>query len=248
MVFSLALPIFIFRKIISCRFKPPLSPSKKVGLEPRLDTIKFIMEASYESVTYLDLTIFKGKNFETQGRLDTKVYTKPTETYQYLDRTSAHPLATFKGFIKGEVLRYARLSNNENDFVTKRDNFKEKLLARNYTGQEFDRAIKGVSYKERSNLLLPKFREENVPLVFKTTFTPHIKTKELKETLLRHWHLISDDPNLCQIFPKPPVLAYKRARNLKDYLVKSRFKSDGDLETIHEVYDDDFLDALIEAL
>ena len=122
------------------------------------------------------------------------------------------------------------------------------MLARNYTGQEFDRAIKGVSYKERSNLLLPKLREENVPLVFKTTFTPHIKTKELKETLLRHWHLISDDPNLCQIFPKPPVLAYKRARNLKDYLVKSRFKSDGDLETIHEVYDDDFLDALIEAL
>ena len=84
--------------------------------------------------------------------------------------------------------------------------------------------------------------------MFKTTYTPYIKTKQLKEILLRHWHLISEDPNLCQIFPIPPVLAYKRAHNLKDYLVKSRFKTDGDLETTHEVYNDDYLDALLEAL
>ncbi|KAJ8047410.1 hypothetical protein HOLleu_06399 [Holothuria leucospilota] len=143
------------------------------------------MEASQESVTYLDLTIFKGKNFESHGQLDTKVYTKPTETYQYLDRTSAHPLATSKGFIKGEVLRYVRLSNNENDFVSKRDAFKEKLISHNYMGQEFDHAIKGINYKERSNLLLSKPRENQRPLVFKITYTLHLKTKELKENLLR---------------------------------------------------------------
>ena len=212
------------------------------------ETIKFTMEASHESVTYLDLTIFKGKNFESHGRLDTKVYTKPTETYQYLDRTSAHPLSTFKGFIKGEILRYVRLSNNENDFVSKRNAFKEKLLARNYTGQEFDHATKGINFKERSNYLLPKPREINIPLVFKIKYTPHLRTKELKESLLRHWHLISENTNLCQIFPKPPFLAFERAPNLKDYLVNSRLKSDGELEENHEDEEECFLDALIEAL
>ena len=72
--------------------------------------------------------------------------------------------------------------------MSKRDNFKEKLIARNYTDQEFDLAIKGVNHKERSKLLLPKLREKDIPLVFKTTYTTHVKTKELKEILLRHWH------------------------------------------------------------
>lgn len=206
------------------------------------------MEASHESATYQDVTIFKGKNFETHGRLDTKVYTKPTETYQYLDRTSARPFSTFKGLIKGEVLRYLRLSNNENDFVSKRDAFKEKLIARNYTGKEFDHAIKGINFKERSNLLLPKPLENKTPLVFKIKYAPHLKTKELEESLLRHWHLISEDPNLCQIFPKPPFSAFERAPNLKDYLVNSRLKSDGELEINHEDEEECYLDALIEAL
>lgn len=101
---------------------------------------KFTVEASNTEVTYLDLKIFKGERFRVSGFLDTKVYTKPTETYQYLDRNSAHPLATFKGFIKGEVLRYARLCNNENDFLEKRNSFTEKLLMRNYSLEEINSA------------------------------------------------------------------------------------------------------------
>ena len=83
--------------------------------------LKFTVEVSIFEVTYLDLKIFKGPRFQSKGFLDTKIYTKPTETFQYLDRNSAHPLTTFKGFIKGEVLRYARLCNNETDFLEKRD-------------------------------------------------------------------------------------------------------------------------------
>ena len=63
-------------------------------------SLKFTMEVSDEEITYLDLKIFKGTKFQSSGILDTKAYTKPTETFQYLDRNSAHPLATFKAFMK----------------------------------------------------------------------------------------------------------------------------------------------------
>ena len=47
-------------------------------------TLKFTFETSDNSINYLDLTIFKGKRFHETGTLDTKVYTEPTETYQYI--------------------------------------------------------------------------------------------------------------------------------------------------------------------
>ena len=79
-------------------------------------TLKFTYEASTTSINYLDLTIFKGNRFHTTGILDTKVYRKPTETYQYLHRKSSHPPHVFNAFIYGECLRYARNTNNPEDF------------------------------------------------------------------------------------------------------------------------------------
>ena len=103
-----------------------------VNLLSRLNStheyFKFTMDSSLQMITYLDLNIFKGNRFLTSGILDTKVFSKPTETYQYLERNSAHPLATFKGFIKGEVLRYARLCNNSLRFSRE-----ERLLHREFT-------------------------------------------------------------------------------------------------------------------
>lgn len=53
---------------------------------------------------------------------------------------------------------------------------------------------------------------------------------------------------MSNYFPKPPFLAYGRAPNLQDYLVKSRLKRDGELEITHEVEEDCYLDALIKEL
>ena len=209
--------------------------------------LKFTVEISDTELTYLDLKIFKGPRFRTNGLLDTKIYTKPTETFQYLDRKSVHPLATFKGFIKGEVLRYARLCNNETDFIEKRNAFTEKLLLRNYGKEEIATAIKGINYKNRTQYLTTTPKQKVPPLVFKLIYTPHIKTQHLKKALLKHWHLISEHPKLSELFPNEPILAYKRAQNLKDLLVKSRFKSNQesfDTQGSHEA----LLDALIAAL
>ena len=96
-------------------------------------TLKFTFEASTTSINYLDLTIFKGKRFQETGKLDTKVYTKPTETYQYLHRTSSHPPHVFNAFIYGETLRYARNTNNVEDFTNTVKTFSNKLLNRGFS-------------------------------------------------------------------------------------------------------------------
>ena len=46
---------------------------------------------SPKEITFLDTTVYKRKRFQESKVLDIKTYTKPSETYQYLDRTSCHP-------------------------------------------------------------------------------------------------------------------------------------------------------------
>jgi hypothetical protein len=112
--------------------------------------LKFTFEASDTSINYLDLTIFKGTRFNETGILDTKVYTKPTETYQYLHKTSSHPPHVFKALVYGETLCYAPNTNNKDDFLLKVNNFSEKFTTRGYKASEIATITGKVSHNERS--------------------------------------------------------------------------------------------------
>lgn len=52
--------------------------------------LKFTHAVSPKEITFLDTTVYKGKIFQEYKVVDIKTYTNPTETYQYLDRTSCH--------------------------------------------------------------------------------------------------------------------------------------------------------------
>lgn len=79
-------------------------------------TIKLKSTISSESISFLDVTIFKGENFRNNSRLDTKVYFKPTDTHELLHRTSYHPSHTFRGIVKSQILRFKRICSNIEDF------------------------------------------------------------------------------------------------------------------------------------
>lgn len=54
---------------------------------------------------FLDTKVPKGQRFRQNGILDIEMFIKPTKTFMCLHRSSAHPNATFKGFIKGKIIR-----------------------------------------------------------------------------------------------------------------------------------------------
>ena len=54
----------------------------------------------------------------------------------------------------------------------------------------------------------------------------------IKEIVMKHWHLLRTNPNLAEIFQSPPISAFRRNRNLRDIIgtkliengkVKSKF-------------------------
>jgi hypothetical protein len=79
--------------------------------------LEFTIEISNQELNFLDLTIYKGKNFRRNGVLDTKTYLKHTETFQYILASSAHPSFCLKGFVMGEILRHKRNYNNFSDLM-----------------------------------------------------------------------------------------------------------------------------------
>ncbi len=185
-------------------------------------TLKFTFEASDTSINYLDLTIFKGTRFKEIGILDTKVYTKPTEAYQYLPKTSSHPWRVFKAFIYGETLRYARNTNNEDDFLIKVNNFSEKLITRGYNISEINKIVGKVPHSERSKLIhkRPQKQKSTTPLVLSTTYNPYINHGDLNKAINKHWSLIQCNNTLSRIFPEPPVIAFRKDLNIRESWLK----------------------------
>ena len=161
------------------------------GIHP---TLNFTHTASPQELQFLDLIIFKGDRFRLSNTLDMRCFTKPTETFCYLDRSSCHNPAVFKGFIKGELIRYARNSNNLESYENKKSVFTNKLLDRGYTFQEIDQAASEVDFNDRSKFIEEKTKDSQIPLVFKMNYLPHIKHSHVRNALLKHWDIILDQP------------------------------------------------------
>ena len=159
------------------------------------------------------------------GILDTKVYRKPTETYQYLHRKSSYPPHVFNAFIYGECLRYARNTNNPEDFQETVQNFSRKLLNRGYSPKEIQLATSKVSLEGRTQLVHKpqrKTRTKKLPVVFSTTYNPAINHGDLKRAIHKHWRHIQGNEQLREIFPNPPLIAYKKAKNIREMIIRAK--------------------------
>ena len=90
---------------------------------------------SHTTANLLDITIFKGPLFTTTSILDTRPFEKPLNNYLYVPATSGHTLATKRGFIKGEAIRYARFSSDFAYYRTALFNLRKRLNARGYSNE-----------------------------------------------------------------------------------------------------------------
>lgn len=145
-------------------------------------TLKFTYVASDNEIQFLDLVIYKGTRFGKSNILDVICFTKPTETWCYLHRSSCHSPSVFRGFIKGELIRYARNCNNVTSFEKKKQKFTNKLLARGYDILEIEATSKEVDFNNRKAYITEKEKHTDVPLVFKIQHFPHITTKHIKKS------------------------------------------------------------------
>ena len=57
--------------------------------------------------------------------------------------------------------------------------------------------------------------------VFVTTFDPRLPNIQSIQT--KHWRsMVNQDQYLSKVFPEPPMVAYKRPKNIRDMIIRAK--------------------------
>ena len=78
-----------------------------------LPSIKFEADVSITEIHFLDMTV----SLDEQHNIQTDLYTKPTDTHNYLKYNSAHPRHCRDGIPYSQFLRLKRICSKEETFV-----------------------------------------------------------------------------------------------------------------------------------
>lgn len=176
-------------------------------------SIKLKLEIKKKSIQFLDTTIFKGPQFLVTGELDIKVFFKPTDTHSLLHKNSFHPSHTFRGIVKAQLMRFYRICTRREDFLEAVKTLFKALSKRGYTRTFLRFCFKNFQNKKDKNLakkipLITTFSSTSTKLnrVWKTNFGKILKPKKIVQNSI-------------------PISAYRRNRNLKDWLVCAKLPS-----------------------
>lgn len=170
-------------------------------------------ELDDKKIDFLDTTVYKGQNFEVHNKLDIKVFFKKTDTHALLYKTSFHPRHTYRGIVKAQLLRFHRICTRQEDFKEAVKELFVALRKRGYSRQFLRQCLR--SFLDRKEALVG----DRIPLI--TTYSlfnvqMHKKLKDNFDSLMINTGVL---PN------RTVISAYRRNKNLKDYLVRARLTS-----------------------
>jgi hypothetical protein len=170
-----------------------------------------------ESIPFLD-TSCQIKD----GRIITDLYRKPTDKNQYLLTSSCHPMECFKNIPLSLALRINRICSEVTARELRFGELKEMLVARGYIPSIIEAAIaKARSIPREVALRRVSRQAASDRPTFAVTYNPRLPS--IPDITRKHWRsMVYQDKHLENVFPEPPLIAYKRQRNLKDQLVRAK--------------------------
>ena len=165
---------------------------------------------------------------DNESTLVTSLFTKSTNSHQHLHATSCHRSIYKKPIPYVQAIRMERICSNEVDLQRKLLDLESWLTDRGYKSEIIRPEIQKVNLIDRTNLLKkrPKHQEDSITLVL--TFHPALNTvfDVLKKA---HWH-VQKSHVLKAVLPKPPRIAFRNPKALRDKLVRSKLKLTDDAE------------------
>jgi hypothetical protein len=179
----------------------------KVALSHVHPRVNFTMEQSTTSLPFLDIRVVLNND-----KLEYYTFQKSLNKYAYITRSSCHPFSTIKGFIKAELIRYARLSSDDLYFNYTKSLFKTRLLKRGYSQaflnpifnqiQGINNPFKGI--KAQAKLM--------IPMIF-----PHTKHPNMSQAILNLRNV-----KLSPTLPKYRLMTtYSKRKNTPEILCRS---------------------------
>ena len=157
------------------------------------------------------------------GRIETNLYRKPTDRNKYLLLDSCHPENQISNIPLSQFLRIDRICSKEEWREDQYSKMKQLFLDRKYPLGMIESAMKRARAISREKALRPsmaKTTNQRRP-VLAVTWDPRLPS--LQAINKKHWRSMKiSDQHLEKVFPEPPLIAYKRQKNLKDFVVRAK--------------------------
>ena len=154
------------------------------GFDPNL---QFTMEVGGRQLQFLDLLISIDNN-----RIETTVYSKPTDAHLYLNANSAHPKKQILGIAKGVALRLRRICSLDMDFKEKSEIYQEYLIRCGHDRKHVKKVFEQVASVTRHEARQAKPRKDRNVCVFSAKYNP--RAPDIRKIFKKHSSILDTQP------------------------------------------------------
>ena len=179
-------------------------------------TIKFTFDYSSIEINFLDVNVKKCGEC-----LVTDLYIKPTDTHQYLQASSCHVYHCKRAIPYSQTLRLNRICSDTRLFDKRCNELESWLLKRGYNSKMVRNQILRARKFKRIDLLEKERTIRQEPdTVLNITYHPAFAN--IRSILEKIHILLTPNNEHRSVFQSIPVVGFKRAKSLKDILVRAR--------------------------
>ncbi len=184
--------------------------------------IKFTYKYSRDCVEFLDVLVKRDGD-----KLSTDLYVKETDSHQYLHFDSCHPYHTKKGIPYGQALRIRRICSDDATFESNVADLKRWLLSRGHKSDLVESQIDKTRCFDRNALLSEVNKRVNDPgkVYLVVTYHPALSRK-LYDVINNNHNILTVDEEHRRVFSQVPMVSFRRAKTIKDVLVRSKLKTE----------------------
>ena len=162
----------------------------------------------------------------SEKKIIVDLYRKPTDRNQYLLPSSCHPAHVTNNIPFSLAYRIIRICSNQNTRDKRLEELKQLLIERNYKKNIINSAINRAKQIPRKKALerVNLTKNEDRRPVFSVMYDPRLPA--LPSIVKKHWRtMVGNDAQLKEVFPLPPLVAYRRPQNIRDKIVRSKIPS-----------------------
>lgn len=185
------------------------------------ESIKFTMETDEKQLPFLDILIKNDNN-----NIITDLYSKETDTHQYLNFRSCHPSHTKRNIPFSLARRICTIVINPELRILRLKELKTYLLRQDYPENLIDSAIRRATIIPVTELRRTKNKQStsnDIPFVI----THNPRNHNVHNSARKYLPILHQSPNLKELIPESSIINSRRqSPNLKRLLTKSKFESE----------------------
>ncbi|XP_078523043.1 uncharacterized protein LOC144792069 [Lissotriton helveticus] len=182
-------------------------------LNTRNPRIQFTYDVQDSKIHFLDIEIQK-----TSQGISTTVYRKATDVNNALHYSSAHPRNLKNHLPTSQLMRIKRISSDgEKCEVAIKEQLK-RYTDRGYPLQVLEDSELRVRSIDRESLLRKTEKSPSERIVF--VMKHSTQSDRIRQILRKRWEMIANEPDFTHIFKNFPIIAYTRAKNIRELLKK----------------------------